>query len=113
MNLVDIEEQFNKTYGFAALRSKTIALWLEVVTNADNSFLSEERDKLPDGVNFSDLGIEYKRTHLILNDTNRTKPYFRLYLELLHPTTSRQMFWYEVEYDIDGNFSDEFFGYYD
>ncbi|ERI10317.1 hypothetical protein [Aneurinibacillus aneurinilyticus] len=112
MNLLDIQNQFNEIYNFQYLRDNTIRMLEDLIKNSNDNYLKEEEDKLPDGLKLKDFIIRYNCIRLFINNHDREIPFLRVYLELLHPKTEIQRFYYDVEYTVDGEFSDDFFGEY-
>ncbi len=112
MKLNLIEQNFNLTYNFEKVKRQTSELLEELVRKSSTNFLKEESSNLPKGLSYSDLKIRYKQVNIFLNNFDRDIPYFRVCFELIHPKTEIQIFYYDVDYDIDGNFSDEYFGRY-
>lgn len=64
---------------------------------------------MPKGLQYSDLKIEYKYTNIFVNNIDREFPYFRISLRLVHPKTGIGIYYYDVDYNMDGEFSDEYF----
>jgi len=112
MNLLDIEKNFNEAYLLEDIKIKSIKLLEELILNSDSNYLKEEEDKLPNNMKLNDFTIRYKCTQLFINNHDRIYPFFRVCLELLHPEIEIQWYYYDIEYTIDGEFSDEFFGIY-
>ncbi|MCM3174143.1 hypothetical protein [Paenibacillus sp. MER 99-2] len=110
MNLFDLQKYFNEIYHFDKLKISSIIFFEEMITNCQNNYLKEEDDSLPDGLKLKDFIIEYKCVELIINDRNRLYPFFRVCLELLHPETEIAAYYYDIEYSIEGELSDEYFG---
>ncbi|MGG1941224.1 hypothetical protein ABFY57_16220 [Paenibacillus polymyxa] len=112
MNLLDIEKIFNEAYLFEDIKIKSVKLLEKKILNSDSNYLKEEEEKLPNDIKLKDFSIRYKCTELFLNNHDRIYPFFRVCLELLHPETQIQQYYYDVEYTIDGELSDEYFGMY-
>ena len=113
MNLLNLEKLFNDTYSFEEIKIKSIKLLEDLLWNSDSNFLKEEEEKLSDNLKLKDFIIRYKCTQLLINNHDREYPFFRICLELLHPETEIQRYYYDIEYTIDGEFSDEYFGMYE
>lgn len=112
VDLKSIEETFNNVYDFEILKHKTGQRLKELVQNYPNNFLKDEQGSLPKGLNYSDLSIRYKCVNIFINNFDREVPFFRICFDLVHPMTGIQIFYYDVDYNIDGKFSDEYFGRY-
>ncbi|CAM4490297.1 hypothetical protein [Paenibacillus tarimensis] len=112
MSLLDVEFIFNQHYNFNELKNNSIKLLENLINNSCSNYLSEEEGKLEDGLRFKDYIIRYKCIELFINNHDRVIPFFRVCLELLHPKTEIQKFYYDIEYTINGEFSDEYFGAY-
>ncbi|QDS35160.1 hypothetical protein [Brevibacillus brevis] len=112
MNLLELEKAFNEGYFFEDVKKKAVQLFEELLLNSDSNFLKEEEEKLPSNMRLKDYIIRYKCTELYINNHDRIYPFFRVCLELLHPETEIQQYYYDVEYTVDGEFSDEYFGMY-
>ncbi|MGF6352862.1 hypothetical protein ABIE27_000758 [Paenibacillus sp. 4624] len=110
MDLNDLQKYFNEAYHFEKLKENSIIFFKEMIDNCQNNYLKEEDDQLPDGLKLKDLIVEYKCIELIINDRNRLYPFFRVCLELLHPKTEIAEYYYDIEYTIEGELSDEYFG---
>nr|WP_202113090.1 hypothetical protein [Paenibacillus sp. MMS18-CY102] len=85
-----IEQSFNDKYNFEALKNNTIEILKRLIRNSDHNFLQDEKGELPAGLEFSDLQIEYIHTSI-------------------NPKTGIRLFYYDVDYNMDGEFSDEYF----
>nr|WP_216855420.1 hypothetical protein [Paenibacillus alba] len=107
-----IEQAFNDKYNFEKTKKNSIELLEKLISNSHCNFLKDEEEKLPAGLKYSDLKIRYKCTNIFINNTDREFPYYRICLELVHPRTEIQLFYYDVDYNIQGDFSDEYFGKY-
>lgn len=112
MNLLDIEKIFNEVYFFENLKIKSIKSLEKLILNSDFNYLKEKENTLPNNMRFKDFVIRYKCTELFINNHDRTYPFFRVCLEIIHPKTHIQQYYYDIEYTIDGEFSDEYFGAY-
>lgn len=109
MNLKSIEQIFNDNYDFEKLKKNTVHLLENLIQNSDNNFLKDVEGELPKGLKYSDLKIKYNCTNIFVNNNDREYPYFRISLHLVHPKTGIRLFYYDVDYNIDGEFSDEYF----
>lgn len=109
MRLVNLERAFTEEYGLDKLKEKTIEGIKNVLDNYENNFLKDSIEQLPQGVLFKELKIEYRTTCLILNKANGAKPSFRLIFDLIAPQNGEELFTYEIEYNCDGEYSDDFF----
>ncbi|MFC6648706.1 hypothetical protein [Paenibacillus rhizoplanae] len=112
MDLKSIEQTFNLIYDFEKINNSTRKILEEIVSKSSINFLKDEKGNLPKGVKYSDLLIEYKCVNIFINNSDREFPYFRICYDLVHPKTGIQMFYYHVDYNIDGEFSDDYFGRY-
>ena len=74
-----------------------------------NNFLIDSVKQLPKGVLFKDLKIEYRTTYIVLNKANGAKPSFRLVFDLIESQKEEELFTYEIEYNSNGKYSDDFF----
>lgn len=110
MNLLDIESTFNETYFIENLKKNSMDMLEEIILNSNSNFLKEDEWELPENIKFKDFSIRYKCTQLFINNHDRVYPFFRVCLELLHPKTQIPQYYYDVEYTIEGEFSDEYFG---
>lgn len=112
VDLKSLEETFNNVYDFEMLKHKTGQHLKELVQNYPQNFLKDEQGSLPKGLSYSDLNIRYKCVNIFINNFDREAPFFRICFDLVHPRTGIQIFYYDVDYNIDGEFSDEYFGRY-
>ena len=80
-----------------------------VLNNYESNFLQESVSQLPQGVLFSDLIIQYRVTHVLLKKAYGAGPSFRLVFDLLEPIDGEELFTYEIEYNSDGEYSDDHF----
>lgn len=109
MDLKTIEQIFNDNYNFENLKEKTIDQLERLILNSQNNFLKDEEAELPRGLKYSDLKIEYICTNIFVNNHDREFPFFRISLHLNNPNTGICIFYYDVDYTINGEFSDEYF----
>ncbi|OBY76344.1 hypothetical protein BBG47_27685 [Paenibacillus sp. KS1] len=112
MNLVDLEKIFNEAYLFEDVKKESIKTLEELILNSESNYLKEEEEKLPNNMKLKDFIIRYKCTEIFINNHDRIYPFFRVCLELLHPKTQIQQYYFDIEYTIDGEYSDEYFGMY-
>ncbi|ODP29529.1 hypothetical protein PTI45_01012 [Paenibacillus nuruki] len=112
MDLKSIEHTFNLIYDFEKLKDSTQEILEELVHKCSTNFLKDEERSLPKGLSYSDLTIQYRYVSIFVNSFDREFPYFRICFDLVHPKTGIQLFYYHVDYNIDGEFSDEYFGTY-
>ncbi|MBY0204431.1 hypothetical protein [Paenibacillus cucumis (ex Kampfer et al. 2016)] len=112
MNLLDLQADFNQAYSFDEIKKNSIKTLEELIANSENNYLHEEEEKLPSGLKFKDYIISYTYTEIMINNEYRLYPFFRISLDLVHPKTKKSEFYYDIEYTIDGEFSDEFFSNY-
>lgn len=110
MNLMDIQSQFNKNYDFKKIKDDSIEILENLIENSNKNYLMEEEENLPDGLKFKDFIIRFNCIRIYIDNHDREFPFYRVYLELLHPKTEIPLFYYDIEYTIDGEFSDEYFG---
>ncbi len=109
MKLVSFEKTFEEEYFFDELKQKTINNIQSILDNSDSNFLKDSIDELPQGILFSDLKIEYRATYIMLKKANGAKPSFRLVFDLLEPNDDEELFTYEIEYNSDSEYLDDFF----
>ncbi len=107
-----IEQTFNAIYDFEKMKDSTKKQLEALVNNYPNNILKDEEGSLPKGLSYSDFRIQYKCVNMFINNFDREFPYFRICFDLVHPKTGIQLFYYDVDYNIDGEFSDEYFGRY-
>lgn len=109
MNLTSIEEVFNEEYRFEDLKKKAITNIENMLSDYENNFLIDSIDQLPKDIMFKELRIEYRTTYIVLNKENGAKPSFRLVFDLIEPKNHKELFTYEIEYNSNGEYSDDFF----
>lgn len=107
MDLLAIQEEFNKHYNFNELKEKSIKELEELLDDKD--FLTDVDISLPHNLTLKDLKIEFISSKLILNDTTRTKPYFFMCMQLIDPKNCISYYQYDIEYGIDGDLLDDYF----
>lgn len=109
MNLIKFEDSFNEAYKYELMKKNAIKNIRELLDNYKENFLQESINKLPEDVRFSELKIIYRATYIILNKDNGAKPSFRLVFDLVEPIDDKELFTYEIEYNSNGEYSDDFF----
>lgn len=109
MNIKEIEEEFNKHYNFEEMKQYIIDSAIELINNWESNCLFEDRDELPNDLAFNDLEVEYCCTHLIINNSTRVSPFFRVCVQLNNPKTGIGLYQYEIEYGINGEIYDDYF----
>ncbi|MEK4850027.1 hypothetical protein NST04_09265 [Paenibacillus sp. FSL H7-0756] len=112
MDLKLIEQTFNRIYEFEKIKDSTRKILEDLLLKSSINFLNDEKGNLPKGLEYSDLLIQYKCVNIFVNSIDREFPYFRICFDLVHPKTEIQIFYYHVDYNIDGKFSDDYFGRY-
>lgn len=112
MDLKLIEQTFNIIYEFEKIKDSTRNILEELLLKSSKNFLKDEEGSLPKGLGYSDLLIQYKCVNIFVNNIDRDFPYFRICFDLVHPKTGIQIFYYHVDYNIDGQFSDDYFARY-
>lgn len=103
-----IEKNFNEEFNFAELKQETESYIKEVLKNYEVNLLEDCEEKLPKDVKLKDLKIEYYHTNIILNKEYGAELSFRLAFNLINPINEDILFIYEVEYNSNREFSDEF-----
>lgn len=112
MDLQTIEQIFNDNYNFEKLKENTIDILEKLIINSHHNFLKDAEAELPKGLKYSDLKIKYNCTNIFVNNHDREFPFFRISLHLVHPKSGVRLFYYDVDYTISGEFSDEYFSRY-
>lgn len=107
MNLKEIEMAFNEEVDFSNVLAKTTQYIKNTLLDSDNNFLSED---VTDGFyDFSSLRIEYDKTYVLIDEVENNNPFFRLKFYLYKPDEKLPSYTYEIEYNCNGEFSDEYF----
>lgn len=107
MGLVKVETLFNKIFEFDKLVIDSKNYIENMLQESDVNFLSEEFGD--DSYFLKQLNVVYAKTQLFLNVCER-EPYFRLQFYLYNQYNSENpQYIYELEYDSNGKFSDEYF----
>ncbi len=109
MNIKDIQDVFNANYGFNDLKEKSREYIKNIVVNYENNFLSEIFQDSPKSQKLNSFMIEYSKTYLIINKCLGENPSFRIVFDFINPDSGYAEFVYEIEYNIVGEFLDEFF----
>ncbi|QHI73460.1 hypothetical protein [Aminipila terrae] len=106
MKLTLIEEQFNKIFDFEALLEQSKKYIEKALQNSESNFLSDEAN-IDDDL-LKEIRIEYNKTSIFINNAERM-PYFRLEFYLHKSASVRPMYIYEIEFNCEGQFADEYF----
>ncbi|MBW6411930.1 hypothetical protein KYD98_17775 [Clostridium sp. YB-6] len=109
MNIKDIQEAFNNNYNFSDLITKSREYIEEIVDNRENNFLAETIEESQKRNELKDFVIEYSKTYLIINKCLGENPSFRIAFNFINPESGYPDYVYEIEYNILGEFQDEFF----
>ena len=106
VDLFIIENYFNKLINFEDLKIKTKG-YLEQLIQDDKSIIFE--DCTEDEIRIiKESTIEYEDTCIFINNVGEY-PFFRIKYNLYSPKNNMLNFTYEVEYNVDGEFLDEYF----
>lgn len=106
MKLTLVEEQFNKVFDFEELLKQSKEYIEKALQNSESNFLFEEGHVDCDLL--KEIRIEYNKTSIFINNADRM-PYFRLEFYLHTGTSEHPVYIYEIEFNCDGEFSDEYF----
>ncbi|MFC4776215.1 hypothetical protein ACFO9Q_05465 [Paenibacillus sp. GCM10023252] len=112
MDLKFVEQQFNQIFNIDQLKEYAENQIKEMISQSEDNYLSDDEFKLEDGLKISDLIVEYRKFTLHVNNFDREYPFMRIHIDLLHPKTFFQIFYYEIELNNDGEVSDDYFGRY-
>lgn len=105
MKLSGVEKLFNELFNFEKLLSETKEYVEKTLSECETNFLSEEFEE--GECNFKELRVEYSRTHILINKSEG-QPSFRLEFNLYEPNEDFPIYTYEVEYNSEGKFLDEY-----
>lgn len=107
MTLIDVQEVFNANFNIGYFKSKTengLKSYLD-----DYEFLTREyANDLPLNFKKEDLYGEYSFFQLIINKTNSI-PIFRVRYVVKIKGGNVPKFWYEMEFDSEGQMQDDYF----
>ncbi|MEZ4884912.1 MAG: hypothetical protein R3E32_09320 [Chitinophagales bacterium] len=110
--LNELEERFIEYYNLNALKIEAIEA-LKKYHFEDEESMREFIPFLPKGVILNELDIEHKNTTIILSGKMRGVGFFRVRLIAKDRVEGRHIFWYELEFDGNGEVTDSYFGIYD
>ncbi|MGN9163741.1 hypothetical protein ACTNDY_00450 [Tissierellaceae bacterium HCP3S3_D8] len=105
----DLQDIFNEIYGFLNLKEKAQKYISEIVFDFENNFLGEVFKEPQEIYELKNFMIEYSKTCLIINKCFEENPSFRIVFDFIDPNNGYPRYSYEVEYNILGEFLDEFF----
>ncbi len=105
MNLKQIEKIFNSSFNINLLRQEAELYLKRHLVNSE--IISEFSQDLPNGASFQELQIQYKDIVILLNDSVRKLPIFRVRYILRY--MDRDIFWYDMECDLEGVMIDDYF----
>lgn len=109
MNMKDIQDNFNTNFGFDILKEKSREYIKNIVADSENNFLSEVFEDSSMRQELNNFVIEYSKTYLIINKCLGENPSFRIVFDFINPDSGYSEYAYEIEYNILGEFLDEFF----
>lgn len=109
MNLLDVEVLFNKTFDFEYFKHKTFSSIKEQIEDADNNYLKEVIDELPEDIKLKEFKIVYSKCKLIFNSSSSRAPYFFVRYDLIPPGKESPLYYYEIEFGPDGEVWDDYF----
>lgn len=108
MDLNNIEELFLSLFDVEELKNRTRDSLLEYLK--DEETMSEFKVDLPINTTFEMLTIDYKDIVIHLSNMVREGPIFRIRYTLSFDGV--KVFWYAVEFDVNGNPIDDYFDSY-
>lgn len=109
MNLIDLERDFIKEVNLDGQIKTTTKDIRSLLNDYNNNFLSESISDLPLGLTFDKLVIQYRETYLLLNKSNGSGLSYRLVFVLVDPVQDEELFAYEIEFNSNGEYLDDFF----
>ncbi len=107
-NLIDIQEKFNNVFDFPKLKENTKKYIERVLTESDDEFFFDYGTNKNEIQDLRKMRIDYELTQINLNREG-SMPCFSLKYYLYCENEVSPQYTYEVEYNLNGEFLDEYF----
>lgn len=103
-----VENFFNKEFNFEELQINSLKYVEEILKEAHDDFFDDYADNEHEISDLRKMRIEYDSTKLIIN-CEGVKPVFIIKFRLYRNMHDYPEYTYEVEYNTNGEFLDEYF----